>query len=347
MTDGLLSITIDSSGATASGLGLIRTYDDQIHFDAGRLYTSGGEVIDPLSAVVVTNLPYSGLVCPDSPSGKLFYLTVSGSIGTLHAVNVSNFIETGNVTIPNISGTPTSLIRWGVDGLAFRTTGGQVFLVRTTLADDRNNDGLPDSWQTQYFGYVGAPGSGPNDDPDHDGMNNLQEFLTGSNPLVYDSPRFLTWQMQTNGTFYMTVLGTLNRRYALLASTNLSDWIPILTFTPTNTSTVVLDPAAGDYARRFYRIGPLTNVPPPLLGFGSTRPLSSNGLDLTLKGFAGVTYRIDASTNLKDWAPIATFVSTNPMTPFHDPSRSGLAGQVLSCGCTVNVGSRSTAVMVI
>jgi uncharacterized repeat protein (TIGR01451 family) len=325
MPDGLRSISIDAAGATVlNGLGLIRSFDDQIHFDAGRLYTAGGEVIDPSAAVVLTNLPYSGLVCPDSPSGKVFYLTVSGSIGTLHAVNVSNFIETGNVTIPNISGTPTSLIRWGVDGLAFRTTGGQLFLVRTTLADDRNNDGLPDSWQIQYFGYPGAPGSGPLDDPDHDGMNNLQEFLTGSNPLAYDSLRFLTWQMQTNGTYRMTVLGIPGQRYALLASTNLTDWVPILTFTSTNTSTVVLDPAAGNYARRFYRIGPLANVPPPWLGFGSTRPLSSNGLDLTLEGFAGVSYRIDVSTNLKDWAPLATLISTNSITPFRDSSATNL-----------------------
>ena len=31
-------------------------------------------------------------------------------------------------------------------------------------------------------------------------MNNLQEYQTGSNPLVFDSLRFLTWQMQTNGS---------------------------------------------------------------------------------------------------------------------------------------------------
>ena len=83
MPDGLRSIAIDSSGATTlNGLGLISSFDDQIHFDAGRLYTDGGEVIDPVTAVVVTNLPYSGLVCPDSDAGKIFYLTTAGSTGT-------------------------------------------------------------------------------------------------------------------------------------------------------------------------------------------------------------------------------------------------------------------------
>jgi uncharacterized repeat protein (TIGR01451 family) len=143
MPDGLRSITIDSTGAAVvNGLGLIRSFDDQIHFDDGRLYTDGGEVIDPVAAVVITNLPYSGLACPDSGAGQIFYLTTSGSTGTLSAVDVSNFVQVGAITITNISGTPTSLITWGTDGLAFRTTANQVFLIRTSLADYSNNNGL-------------------------------------------------------------------------------------------------------------------------------------------------------------------------------------------------------------
>ena len=92
----------------------------------------------------------------------------------------------------------------------------------------------------------------------------------------------------------MTVLGIPGQRYALLASTNLSDWVPILTFPCANFPTVVMDPARGNYARRFYLMGPLTSVPQPWLGFGSAQPLSSNGLDLTLEGFAGVSSRIEA-----------------------------------------------------
>jgi uncharacterized repeat protein (TIGR01451 family) len=144
LPDGLRSITIDSSGAAAvNGLGLIRSFDDHIHFDAGRLYTDGGEVIDPNAALVITNLPYSGLACPDSGADRIFYLTTSGSTGTLTAVDVSNFVAMGSVTITNISGTPSSLITWGTDGLAFRTTANQVFLIRTILADDSNTN--PDS----------------------------------------------------------------------------------------------------------------------------------------------------------------------------------------------------------
>ena len=325
---GLRRIGIDASGATLlddTRDTLITGFDDDIKFSGDRLFTAGGRVLDPEAKVIITNLPYSGLVMPDVAAQRIFYLVGSGATWNLRALNFTNFQLVGSVAITNVSGTPTSLIRWGTDGLAFRTTGGQIFLVRTTLADDRDNDGLADSWELQYFASLTAPGAGLTDDPDHDGMNNLQEFQTGSNPLVYDSLRFLSWQMQTNGTYLMSMLGTVGQRYALLASTNLTDWVPMLNFTCTNIPTVLVDTASRNYGRRFYRIGPLASVPPPVLVFLSAQPLSSNGLALTLQGFEGITYRIEGSTNLKTWQTVTTFVSTNPATSFRDSSATNQA----------------------
>jgi len=36
--------------------------------------------------------------------------------------------------VPGVSGSAGSLVRWGTDGLAFRTDGDQVFLVRTSVS---------------------------------------------------------------------------------------------------------------------------------------------------------------------------------------------------------------------
>jgi len=49
---------------------------------------------------------------------------------------------------------------------------------------DSDGDGLPDRWESQYFG---SPTAGDaNADSDSDGYSNLQEFLAGANPLIAD-----------------------------------------------------------------------------------------------------------------------------------------------------------------
>jgi hypothetical protein len=47
---------------------------------------------------------------------------------------------------------------------------------------DTNGDGLPDSWQIQFFGSISSPNAAPGADPDRDGFSNLQEYLAGTNP---------------------------------------------------------------------------------------------------------------------------------------------------------------------
>jgi len=45
--------------------------------------------------------------------------------------------------------------------------------------DDTDSDGLLDSWEMLYFGNLDQ---GPYDDPDNDGLTNLEEFQLGTNP---------------------------------------------------------------------------------------------------------------------------------------------------------------------
>jgi alpha-tubulin suppressor-like RCC1 family protein/regulation of enolase protein 1 (concanavalin A-like superfamily) len=47
---------------------------------------------------------------------------------------------------------------------------------------DTDNDNLPDSWETQYFGNLNQNGSG---DYDQDGYTNLQEYLNNTSPADY------------------------------------------------------------------------------------------------------------------------------------------------------------------
>lgn len=49
---------------------------------------------------------------------------------------------------------------------------------------DTDGNGLPDAWELQSFGRIGVV---PDDDPDQDGLSNLQEYALGTNPLNADT----------------------------------------------------------------------------------------------------------------------------------------------------------------
>lgn len=116
--------------ALANGAG------SDLEFAGGRFFTSAGRALraQPFG---VTSL-YAGsesalLVEPDSAAGRVFYLALAGSIATVRAYDVERLALLGSVTITNVLGVPSDLIRWGTNGLAFRTSSNQLFLVRSPL----------------------------------------------------------------------------------------------------------------------------------------------------------------------------------------------------------------------
>jgi hypothetical protein len=52
---------------------------------------------------------------------------------------------------------------------------------------DANNDGILDAWQIYYFGSTSSPNAAPSADPDHDGVNNLNEFINLTDPTSASS----------------------------------------------------------------------------------------------------------------------------------------------------------------
>jgi hypothetical protein len=62
-----------------------------------------------------------------------------------------------------------------------------VGLLKASIADltgDSNNDGLPDSWQIQYFGSATNPNAAPNATPAGDGVPNWLKYTLGLDPMV-------------------------------------------------------------------------------------------------------------------------------------------------------------------
>ena len=64
---------------------------------------------------------------------------------------------------------------------------------------DADQDALPDWWEYEWLGNLSY---GSSDDPNHDGLNNLQEFLLGTNPNVSPQP-------DSNGVIGMEVFTPL------------------------------------------------------------------------------------------------------------------------------------------
>lgn len=126
-------LNVSASGVTQqdSVSNLISGFSAEIVYQGGRVYSTTGRVIDPEARTLLGTYAASGLVLPDSRINRVFFLSTNG---LLSAFDMSTFVPVGSFTIPNFSGTPTSLVRLSGDGLAFRTSNSQVFLVNTALA---------------------------------------------------------------------------------------------------------------------------------------------------------------------------------------------------------------------
>jgi len=105
----------------------------------GLLFSPYGAVVDPEAGTVqgtFTNgnpLISQSLVCPDLPNGRVFFLArESFQTYSLRAFDARTYTLLGSIPLPPLEFDPSSLIRWGADGLAFQS-GDTVYLVRTSL----------------------------------------------------------------------------------------------------------------------------------------------------------------------------------------------------------------------
>jgi hypothetical protein len=135
--DGLRTMTVAFNGVTDSGTGTPFGVG-RVKYVNGIIYSSGGQVINPVTRTLLGTFAdaTSNAFAIDAAVGRAYYL-VRDSFGsnnwTLKAYDINTFIQIGSLSIPNISGDATALVRWGTNGLAFRTTGGEVYFIQTTL----------------------------------------------------------------------------------------------------------------------------------------------------------------------------------------------------------------------
>jgi hypothetical protein len=112
----------------------------EIVFDGGLLYSSGGTVTEPETATVrgeFAGVSSTPLVAVDAGLGRAYFV----GAGELRVYDINTFLLIGKATLEGIGFTPatpneslriSSLVRWGDNGLAFRTN-SHVVILRSTL----------------------------------------------------------------------------------------------------------------------------------------------------------------------------------------------------------------------
>lgn len=136
------TLSVDATGVTLDQdfPNSFGSFFNRIHFDTGTklVYSDDGHVINPATGLPVGVFLASGLMVPDSGLNTAFFLgqtqAQAGTTNfTIESFNLTQFTPISSVTLSNVAGNPIRLIRWGANGLAFNTDGGQIVLFSGNL----------------------------------------------------------------------------------------------------------------------------------------------------------------------------------------------------------------------
>ena len=134
---GLRTMTIDATGV-ASTTNTDTSVGARIKVAGGLIYGSSGRVMNPDTGTLLGTFSDANSMAfvPDAAVGRVYYLNsdfFNSSTLTLKAYDVNTFLPVGSQIISGVSGTPTNLVRWGANGLAFCTSAGEVYILQTSL----------------------------------------------------------------------------------------------------------------------------------------------------------------------------------------------------------------------
>jgi outer membrane protein assembly factor BamB len=132
-------------------------------------------------------------------------------------------------------------------------TSGQSTAANATtppLSLDADGDGMLDTWEVAQLGSTSAlPGA----DLDGDGLTNLQEFSTGTNPTSRASRFEVTSETHSPASFSISWQSVPGKRYDILASADCVSWSVVGNVDATTMSSSWVDSLTSE-SKRFYRI---------------------------------------------------------------------------------------------
>ena len=139
------------------------------------------------SSPVIEAQPQTGLFQTDG----FVSFSVTGSGVGLSYQWLSNGVAIAGATSDTLSLSNLPAASSGSFSVVICNSSGCVTSTPVALSLDSRGVGMPDWWQMQYFGNLNQP---PDGDYDGDGVNNLDEYLEGTNPTNAASynPRLYT-----------------------------------------------------------------------------------------------------------------------------------------------------------
>jgi sugar lactone lactonase YvrE len=188
---GLQKMSVSASGVSVVKHTPKSTPGGDFKFDNGFLYMPLGQVYDAETATLVGTFNLSSIIAgigttvePDLSVGRVFFLTGEDAFRdddirtlTLRAFDRNTFLPVGTLEIPNVVGRLTSLVRWGANGLAFGSSGGQFYIIQTTLVP--SNEPVPAPTPTPLPTVTPTPTPLPTPAP-----GELREVLISANDIV-------------------------------------------------------------------------------------------------------------------------------------------------------------------
>jgi hypothetical protein len=126
--------------------------------------------------------------------------------------------------------------------------------VALTVLPDTDQDGIPDSWELQYFGN--STNASASADTDGDGMINSDEFVAGTDPT--DALSVLKITVNATNQAILNFVAQTNRGYSVqyqnsLLSTNWNS-LTNIAISPQVRTTILHAPNPPPESERFYRV---------------------------------------------------------------------------------------------
>jgi Calx-beta domain/Carboxypeptidase regulatory-like domain len=103
-----------------------------------RVYFVNGRVVDVAADRVIGTFNVGGqpyAMALDQANGRIFYVAYSFGTTFIRAFDLNTFRPLGQINIQPPITAPTSLVRWGSDGLALRGGDGRLQIIRSTLVN--------------------------------------------------------------------------------------------------------------------------------------------------------------------------------------------------------------------